>query len=51
MEKCYLFAYIAPNDRTIKTEIYAENQKEAIKIFKQFNPCCEILAITLIEQE
>lgn len=50
MVKCYLFAYIAMNDRTCKTKVYAENQKEAIKEFKEFNPCCEIIAITLIEE-
>ena len=44
----YLFAYIAPNTRIMRTIICANNQSQAIEIFNKENPACEILAITKI---
>ena len=46
----YLIAYISINDRVLAKEIFADNQPEAIRIFKRYNPCCEILAITILEE-
>ena len=46
----YLIAYIARNDRVLSTDIWAESQSIAIKNFQKFNPCCEIIAISLIEE-
>ena len=31
-------------------EIFADNQPEAIRTFKRYNPCCEIIAITILEE-
>lgn len=45
----YLIAYIARNDRVMAEEIFADNQSEAMRTFKKYNPCCEIIAITLLE--
>lgn len=46
----YLIAYIAPNDRVMATEIFADDQTEVIAYFGMSNPCCTILAITLLEE-
>ena len=46
----YLIAYIAPNDRVMTTEIFADDQTEVIAFFEMSNPCCTILAITLLEE-
>lgn len=46
----YLIAYIAPNDRVLKERVGANSQKEAINLFELYNPCCEIIAITLLEE-
>ena len=46
----YLIAYMAPNERVIAEEIIADNQSQAIRNFKKCNPCCEIIAITLLEE-
>lgn len=45
----YLIAFVARNDRVMSEEIEAKNQKEAIRIFKRYSPCCDIIAITLLE--
>ena len=50
MKMNYLIAYISRNDRVLATEIFADNQSEAIRTFKRYNPCCEIIAITLLEK-
>ena len=47
----YLIAYIAPNDRVFCEIEYENTQQEAIKTFKRYNPCREIIAITLLEEE
>ena len=46
----YLIAYIAMNDRVCAEEIIADNQPEAIRTFKRYNSCCEIIAITILEE-
>lgn len=46
----FLIAYMAPNERVIAEEIIADNQPQAIRNFKKCNPCCEIIAITLLEE-
>lgn len=46
----FLIAYIAPNDRVMAEEIIADNQSQAIRNFKRYNPCCEIIAITILEE-
>lgn len=46
----YLIAYIARNDRVMAKEIIADNQPQAIRVFKTHNPCCEIIAITILEE-
>ena len=45
----FLIAYIAPNERVMAEEIITDNQSQAIRNFKRYNPCCEIIAITLLE--
>lgn len=47
----YLVAYIAPNDRVLKERVGADTQKDAIRIFESYHPCCEIIAITLLEEK
>lgn len=49
MYSYYLIAYIARNDRILSEKIYTNNQAEAIKQFKENNPCCEIIAVSFIE--
>ena len=46
----YLIAYISINDGVLADEIIADNQPEAIRTFKRHHPCCEILAITILEE-
>ena len=46
----FLIAYIAPNDRVMAEEIIADNQSQAIRNFKKCNPCCKIIAITILEE-
>ena len=46
----YLVAYITPHDRVMTEIIIADNQPQAIRTFKRNNPCCEIAAITLLEE-
>lgn len=46
----FLIAYIAPNDRVMAEEIIADNQSQAIRNFKRYNPCCKIIAITILEE-
>ena len=45
----YLIAYIAPNDRVMSTEIIADNQPDAIRTFRRYNPCSQVIAITILE--
>ena len=42
----YLFCYRAPNDRILTEMIFANNQQQAIDIFRKTNGTAEILAIT-----
>lgn len=46
----YLIGYIAPNDRVLVERVGADSQAEAIRIFELYNPCCTIIAITLLEE-
>lgn len=45
----YLIAFITPHERTMAITITANNQVQAIQTFKNYNPCNEIIAITLLE--
>ena len=47
----YLIAYVAPNDRVLARKIFADSQKEARMIFRMQDPCSEIIAITVLEDE
>ena len=46
----YIIAYIAPNDRVCCEREFEKSQQDAIRTFKRYNPCCTIIAITLLEE-